>query len=156
MHKKLVGAKAFIVPNRAITVGDWFAKSYNESAKKICKLNNVNPKDEKMVQVWIYHPDGGDESNWGDHHIDCKSIDDDGGWRLDNSVLPYDLLKGHVEGDTIQVILPATRLLLRDPMVEGSKVYESKNFKIELTLQQTGGRYSRFGKFEDVLAKVVY
>ena len=41
-------------------------------------------------------------------------------------------------------------------MVEGSEVYEHKNFKIELTLQQIGSRYSRFGKFEDVVAKVVY
>lgn len=35
MSNKLVGAKAFVVPNHAILVGSWWAKSYNESAKRV-------------------------------------------------------------------------------------------------------------------------
>ena len=141
-----IKADVFIVPNGSFKVSEKTFEWVRSDLFKIFRANQ-NDGEEFLNQIWVqiwFVTRGNDESNWTDHDID--GFEELRGWKPLTQYLPKSLFKNHKEGDVITINLPIWR---KTPAGE-----EYSKIKVELCLKQSSYRYARFGKFEEVLARV--
>lgn len=149
-----IKADVFVVPNESYKVSEkTFEHSrfalYQVYSANSSKLGGSEFKDQTWVQIWFATRGDNDQSNWTDHGIDgYKELV---GWSPVCQYLPKALFEGHKEGDIITINLPITKSV---ELGEGSYADMYATIKVELCLKQQGYRYQRFGKFEEVLARV--
>lgn len=128
----VVNGFMFIIPNLSFTLGDDIAESTKDSIRR--SLTNIGIEvadDEELVQLW-YHNEACD--NWCCHQ--WKEFPQFFGANGLPEHLPLRMLEGITEGD-----------ILKMPFVGG--------ISIQVRAAQLEGRYARFGRFEDVLLKVL-
>lgn len=145
----------FIIPNKGGLVSNWLGESTQKKLIRdinaIAELNGFefDPEKDPLVQLWFC---GMDCDNLIDHY--CHVEDEDGNrymFRANNlSHLPVSIFKDHQEGDTIELSFPASIEARGD---EGQA--KEITVKTHVTLKQLDYRYSRFGRFEEVLKQVV-
>ena len=143
MEKKIVG-DIFIVPNPGFHVKELLPFAKETTIKRARLLAGINLEEEDyLIEVWATSPQcdnwtsvyGGFQSLFGVKLPEDRSEKD---YLIGYfpKLLPVKLFKGKKEGDTIVLHCP------------------EYNITVELTLNQLGYRYGRFGKFEEVLKKV--
>jgi hypothetical protein len=130
----IVKGKMFIIPNRCSLVGDEINplnKKHFITLPELYTVNGVQMKfdtGEQPVQVWFHNED---VENFQDHSglkvVERSNIP---------MYLPKSQLEAVMEGD--EVVLESTKL----------------NVRFELTAQQLGYRYARFGTFEKTVAGI--
>ena len=120
----------FIIPNALeIFRGELNEYDLNWRENIHADLDPDMPREEAYLQVWCTTP-GNNQSNWGCH----PSLE--GEQRHFPSHLPISLFKGKKEGDVI--------------------TFESPTWgHIELRLNCLSYRYRSYGRFEEVLAKLL-
>ena len=144
-------AEAFIIPNHSGKLENFVFSSMRKNTKEIATnvLGKEPNENEDYVQMWYVVKDLG-----------CDNLTDHSAWvnidgneyriRLDSCYLPYTVLKGKNDGDTIDVSFISGRREWDDYTPEGDiKVL------MHVTLNQKDYRYSRFGSFEETLQKVL-
>lgn len=146
-------AKIFVIPNSAGKVSDFFdPEQVIRNATEVCEANGItfDPENDYLIETW-YHSKQLGCDNIPDHNIYFE--DEEGNkWILGSNCgryLPAKLFEGHKEGDTITIKLP---MWLTKNYSENS---EDVIAEINLTLQQQGYRYQRFGDFEEVVEYVI-
>ena len=146
--REFIRGNVFIVPNAYTTLEENFDQ---ETLLKVYQFINYGldkPLDriseEKFIQVWYVTP-GDSDSNWRDHGID--GYNELKGYKPISIYLPVSLFRGYKEGDTITVNLPITK--------NTRKASDIDAVKVSLTLKQKDYRYGNFGKFEEVLERIV-
>ena len=155
-RKIVANIDGFIVPNSVCKFKDFMLKETREPRyKKLLELSGVecNLDDQPMIQMWYV----GEELN-SDNLVDhgFKIITDDKKYYFTMSLcyLPYCLLKGKREGDIITVSFPA-----KCTIFNSNKDIEDEDIdwvlEAQICLNQQGYRYARFGRFEDVLERLV-
>ena len=125
----------FIVPNGLLEVTDKHLDPNGIwDASEVAMFQGH--KDELFVQVWMSNSDC---DNWSDHFYDVRY-----------GHLPISLFDGKEEGDAIEFEALTTSW-------KGSRKNRPTPEKcmVKLTLKQLDYRYRRFGKFEDVLARLL-
>lgn len=143
-------AEAFIIPNSAGKITDFWTDSAAEETKEMATnvLGEEPNDDESYIQMWYVAKDLGcdnlvDHSAWVDIDGEEYRI------RMDSSYLPYTALKGKNDGDTIDVSFISGRR-------EWDKTPEGDiEVLMHVTLNQKDYRYRRFGSFEETLMKVI-
>lgn len=149
--KEILRADVFVIPNGSFTVknGGLFEDTrsdlYRAYTANYSNLKDVstNFEDLTWVELWFCSRNDNPNSNWVDHGIDELRDQD---WRVSCRYLPKVIFEGHKEGDCLTINLPINR-----PTEDGTEI---STVKVELCLKQSSYRYSRFGNFEEVLAKV--
>ena len=154
--KKSINVKCFIVPNKPSTFdgtrnyvlgsekGDWWAMKNFADRGDDCFKWGIDPMDlgvtihSQWVQVWFYDDDN---DNLTDHG--CKAFAALGLRSRMPSFLPEEFLKGVNEGDSKTVYIKYNRF--------GESFEEDSIIELNITFVQAGKRYSRFGKFDEVL-----
>lgn len=123
---RTVTGDVFIVPHKAMVYGHWVSAIWFEDIVKLfkCKPGTV------MIEVMTT---SAEHENW---------IWRNGPFTAD--YLPFDLLDGKKEGDQIRVFVPANSRYNKSP----------ESLKVVFTARQSGYRYRRYGKFEEVLKLV--
>ena len=147
---------AFIIPNRmSLTCGE-VNQDDKDLYQKIYDVNNlgkVNP-DSKIIQLWFVPEEKAESENLVRHGVCCVSKDG-----IETMIfppiecLPYDLFKGHKEGDVIDLVIPA-RQYKRGLHIGDPNIAIDYTLKLHIKLNQSDYRYRRFGKFEDVAFEV--
>ncbi len=131
MKKYNLDCNVFIIPNSMTKKSRFLLSSFVDRLEKISSLNGIQDEDPEVVQTWFV---GGNSDNMTDHGFKLPD-----GTRINNGVLlhyiPYKLLCGHKEGDTVSYIVP-----IGDDVVE-----------LNCTLKQLDYRYRNFGRFEECL-----
>lgn len=152
-----INASMFIIPNSACKIEDLFdfVRAENlELMEKICELNGMkfDPENDYLIQTWYLSEELGCD-NIPDH---CISVKIETGEKctigVEGHYLPSNLFKGKKEGDIINVKLPVWVKVggYKNPGPAKDMVAD---FTIELA--QLKYRYARFGRFEEVLEKVI-
>lgn len=152
-----IKATMFIVPNRAITVKEQRDWDYS-SVKQIENLVEKELKDEeKLIEIWVFDDNEKDENssgNWACHGRYIPSWDEEMSSIIKNCnpEIKKGLLKIKKE-NRWPMWLPLSTI---SSLKEGEKInLKWKSNIIELTANQTGTRYNRYGKFEEVLQRVI-
>ena len=148
--KETIKSDIFIVPNSSFKVTEKTFEWVRADLYEIYSANKLDGefKDQSWVQIWIATREN-EDSNWTDHTID--GYEELSGWRPIAQYLPKSIFNGHKEGDVISIILPICKSM---ELAENSYADMRARVKVELCLKQQGYRYERFGKFEEVLARV--
>lgn len=158
--KEIVRADVFVVPNCSLIINERTFESTRSDLYRIFSLNEDALEgdflDQVWAQVWFCTPGGQNQnSNWRDHGIDgYRELEGDGRngtWRPISMYLPKTLFKGYKEGDTVTFRMPIDRNV---EINDGNIVTEISSIMVSLCLKQRGYRYERYGKFEEVLARV--
>ena len=144
-------AEAFIIPNHSGKITNFWLDDAARKAKEIATnvLGEEPNDDESYIQMWYVAKDLGcdnlvDHSAWVDIDGEEYII------RMDSSYLPYTVLKGKNDGDTIDVSFISGRR-------EWDKTPEGDiEVLMHVTLNQKYYRYRRFGSFNEVLRKVTW
>lgn len=156
MELKTIFSKAsiFIIPNHATLPEE----SYPGSARlireqtEIAELNDIeyNWDEDQLVQFWIYADDVIRSENLNCHGA-VIYIDDER-YRIDCRCthLTERIFREHIEGDVVNLKLPAYLSKSRSSVDEAEKII----LDLELTLDQLRYRYRSFGPFEEVLKRV--
>lgn len=144
-------AEAFIVPNHAGKLNDfWFPSVKTEAKKQATRVLGKEPdENEWFVQMWYVAKDL-DCENLVDHNA---YIDLDGeGYviRMNSCHLPYSILRDKDDGDTIDVPFTNGRRDWDDEDEEPSNI----EILMHVTLNQKDYRYGHFGSLQEVLSKV--
>lgn len=144
-------AEAFIIPNHSGKITDFWVDYVAQRVKEVATsvLGKEPDKDELYVQMWYVADD-----------LNCDNVDCGYPWVeidgeehricIGTAYLPYTVLKGKDDGDTIDVTFNnADNWRDKDPI---------KDLKVTMhvTLNQKDYRYRRFGSFQDVLWKVTH
>lgn len=152
---EMIKADIFIVPNEAYKVSEktfeWARADYFRVFRANHDKISGDFMDQTWIQVWFATRGDNDQSNWTDHGIDgYKELV---GWSPVCQYLPKALFEGRKEGDIITINLPITKSV---ELSEGIDSYADMyaTIKVDLCLKQQGYRYQRFGRFEEVLARV--
>lgn len=162
MNNKTYNAAVFVIPNAAGYCRQFWLKSVGERVEKyskaLCSQKGIefDPEHDKLVQVWFvskYNENLGNdylkEDNLGSDNLGDHGFRMDGkfyGFRY--SHLPYSLIKGMKEGDTMDLEF--------EVFTDDEKDYRTYDtIKLHITFDQRSYRYRNFGKFEDVVRKVV-
>ena len=169
--KEIVRAKVCIVPKRPYNTNEEILKEVrkyefsSDPSKESISLNfdmiadvhnivwmnykpyngipNITPETEKYVNVVI--TSNGKPWNY-DNPI--EGHEEFNGWKLAiPSVIPYEWLKGHVEGDVITMSLPIYNW--------EDDIKMTTQISVALELRQSESRYSRLGKFQNALEAVM-
>ena len=151
---KTVKGDMFIIPNETGLKNE-FEPTYWSGLlrERLARLAGIELKDDdEMVQVWIVSEKC---NNWSDTFGGFQLVIGNHQWQEDGdgdvrskrknahvvgyfpNYIPKRLLEDKKEGDIVELTCP-----------------EYGGIKIELTCKQIGYRYSRFGKFEEVLQRV--
>lgn len=150
--KETIKVDVFVVPNESYKVSEKTFEWARYDYFRIYHANRDKISGEFMDQIWIqvwFVTRGNPDSNWTDHTIDgFKELQY---WRPVCQYLPKALFEGHKEGDIVTVNLPITKSV---ELCEESYADMYATIKVDLCLKQQGYRYERFGKFEEVLARV--
>lgn len=138
----------FIIPNE---LGSKLSNHWWENNPPVCEeewrkfknrqhKNLVNvPEDDYYVQIWCLTPNTENHgSNWNDHY---------------EMVMPENREDPEAEGECFPKYLPVS--LFKDKKEGDSITIQTKWGRVELTLNQLNYRYRRFGRFEDVLKKLL-
>lgn len=143
--------EVFIIPNQGGLVTSWMSKD-----NIIKKINGVaelsgfefDPEKDPIVQLWFC---GMECDNLVDHYIHAE--DENGNkvyFRAGNiGHLPAKIFEGKKEGDSIDLVFPATVFCRENDSETDITV------KTTVTLAQKKYRYRNFGNFEEVLKKVI-
>lgn len=147
---------AFIVPVSLESIHDLNSDCQNQEIERRIQFNKDNGTDfnvlsSKFVYLWYTGEDTCESENLGDHGFLVEDLNGTPrASRLTSHAehVPAELFKDKVEGDTVEIVLPA-RLLNPEPG-------EEKNFKVRLIcrLAQKEYRYRRHGTFHDVLSRL--
>lgn len=150
----------FIIPNGAIDLSK--STMYNKdekiaNMKKVCELNGVefDPEKDRIVELW-YCGNDFKTTNLCDHGGHVTVGKEDCGMGFDTkSYLPSKLLRGHREGDVINVKIPGwIRKNQKLKILYKTTECEDATFDIYLKLNQRDYRYGWHGDFEDVLDSI--
>lgn len=143
--------KVFVVPNHASKVSERLR--VEDHYKMMAEYNDLDQEaDEHLVETWIVSDDLGTE-NLGDHGF--RIVDGDKelfGNCYKIGLIPYSLLKEKKEGDKIELKYVAHVL---DISNRENPQDEDALLNLTLELDQTDYRYKGFGRFEDVLERVI-
>lgn len=144
-------AEAFIIPNHAGKLEDfWFDSVRTEAKKQAARVLGHEPKENDwFVQLWYVAKDLNCE-NLVDHNA---YVDIDGKnyvIRMDSCFLPYEILKDKDDGDTVDVYFTNGRRDWDDEDEKPSQI----EIVMHVTLNQHDYRYRNFGTFQQVLNKV--
>lgn len=169
--KEIIRAKVCIVPKRPYNTNDEILKEVrkhifsSDPSKESISLNfdmiaevnglfwtnykpyndipNITPEIEKYVYVIITSND----KPWScSNPIEgYEELED---WKLNiPSVIPYEWLKGHVEGDVITMSLPIYKW--------DDDIKMTTRISVSLELRQNESRYAKLGKFQNALEAVM-
>jgi len=142
-------ADAFIIPNYAGPLEDFYLKSAQNEAKEIATnlLGKEPDENERYVEMW-----------YGVEDLDCDNLYAHGAHvtvdgkdyyiNIGSPFLPYSVLKDKNDGDTVDVVFhnAVRKRWNEDP--------EDITVIIHTTLNQKDYRYRSFGSFNEVLRKV--
>lgn len=152
-RKIIANIEGFIIPNNVNLFKDFMLKEHREPKyKRMLELSGIekcNLDEQPMVQMWYVGVQELHSDNLADHGF--RIIDN--GTRYSFTMnglnyLPYCFLKDKKEGDIIKVTFPIK--LYTDDESEANWTLEAT-----IKLNQTDYRYRRFGRFEDVLERLV-
>ena len=141
---KTIKGEVFIIPNKTVRGFDFLLKEKVKNEMETIFSSHIEHFDnEKFVEIWCMTPEDA-ESNWACHGFeeeDSKKLSSN--WPVVNRFneklmvnrLPYSLLKNKKEGDVI--------------------TFSFENVVFELTCSQLKHRYKTYGKFEEVLERVI-
>lgn len=146
--------EAFIIPNKGGLVTNWLSESTQQrminDIKKISILSSkeFDPKNDPVVQLWFT---GMGCENLVDHYLHAETDDSKRVYMRARNLghLPASFFEGKKEGDSIDLVFPATC------EVADSDDELNITVKAKVTLAQTKYRYRSFGNFEDVLRQVI-
>jgi hypothetical protein len=155
-----VNGSVFIIPNPSFKLENngFVLASTRCSLESIYYQNSeLNPdkislEQTRWIQCWFLEPSSS-SSNWQDHGIESlnKSLSKKDKalypWRLDTGYVPDWVFDGKQEGDIVTLKMPVRRMT-------GDGISMTSMIKLSVKLDQLNYRYSRFGRFEDVLKKV--
>lgn len=169
--KEIVRAKVCIVPKRPYNTNEEILKEVrkyefsSDPSKESISLNfdmiadvhnivwmnykpyngipNITPETEKYVNVVITSND----KPWN-YDNPIEGHEEFNGWKLAiPSVIPYEWLKGHAEGDVITMSLPIYKW--------EDDIKMTTQISVALELRQNESRYSKLGKFQNALEAVM-
>lgn len=161
-NQKLINGDVFIIPNPSYIHNE--SKGFKLPSfiidlekvywgnKNLNKGNNTFD-ETRFVECWFCNKD---HDNWRDHGVGSLEEGNELSskeerlepWRLSTSWVPSWIFDGHKEGDVVTFCMPVNR---RD---YSRGVTELSTIKVSMRLNQSNYRYKRFGKFEEVLARV--
>ena len=148
--KQEIKLSCFIVPNSIRKLGYVTISNVNGTHlwdKDIDELYrvfsfHVEPvRGAKYVQVWIHCPEEGENSNWTDHGIPEQ----------------YRLVFGYNKNDRFAYapsVLPV-KYLMKFKEGEITTLFENDDYIVTLKFEQLPYRYGRFGRFEEVVEKLI-
>lgn len=149
---KVIVGECFIIPNAPATKQElfWSEETEEKKEEKFKSFmqkwvhNKIQvPTDSTYIEVWCVTPDK-KGSNWGSG-FEMVSANN---WDKDLNSEENENL-----GEQFPKYLP---LCLIKDLKEGDKiVFPTKWGLVELTMRQLAYRYRRFGKFEEVLQKLI-
>lgn len=141
-EKTLIKGDIFIIPNELVDLTDkWYKETRIREKymqKRIGILEALNlPTDELLVEVWACNKDCDNFSSYDYPLLDkaWKNKSEAGSLRGFPRNLPVSIFKDKNDGDTISI--------------------SYNNLTAELTLNQLGKRYRRFGDFKTVLELLI-
>lgn len=145
----IADAMMFVIPNPGVSINSLCC--WQERYKKSAEINNVDiSDDDEWIELW-FHSEELDSENICDHGF-CYSNDDGINVRVcagAHNHIPAKVLDNIKEGETIEWNFEA-------PSHKRGSEEEPQSvlLTLNLTAQQKGYRYSRFGNFEDVVKLV--
>lgn len=139
-------AEVFIVPNRATSL-DGVSSHTRSALTTDGRMADVETEGRKLIQVWICSDDLGTR-NLVDHGAEVE-LEDGRELQIWNiyGFLPEALFENKVEGDDVEWCYHT-----KATIAGGTTAI---NLHLNLKLNQTDYRYSRFGRFEEVYAHVL-
>lgn len=152
-------ASLFIVPNKASLA----EKTMNpltriEKQIEIAELNGsvYDKYSDHLINVWIHADDVIKSDNITDHGISVIIDDKKYRIRCDCRFLSEHILRGHKEGDVINLKLPAYIVDAEydDEDEEDDEMREEIILDMQVGLNQLDFRYKSFGPIEEVLEYV--
>jgi hypothetical protein len=158
---RILNGNIFIIPNGSFHVNDLAFVTTNAKLQmehvfwgnKELNHNDVSFNDTRWIECWWCDPTDTD-SNWRDHGIEelNKELPHKeqmlSPWRLSTSYVPTWIFEGRKEGDIVTFKMPIQKVDTENDLTINSIV------KMSVKLAQKSYRYSSFGKFEEVLARV--
>ena len=157
MEKNIIKAddvKAFIIPNSLMCVKDILVPSHHDDVLKfvtsISELNGLNiadPENEQLVQIW-WSSESLNSENISDHGISVEGVALNMGGIAH---VPVSLFSGKKEGDIITLNFEKECYIIPSNF----KLHIPVEFQWKVRLSQLDYRYSRFGPFEECLAKLM-
>lgn len=144
-------AEAFIIPNRSGKLEDFVFSSTRKDTKEVAVsvLDREPDEDERYIQMWYVVKDLNCE-NLVDHGASVELDGETYYIGMPTSFLPYSILKGKNDGDTIDVTFRNSWDIDLDHEDE-----ETVKITMHVTLNQKDYRYRNFGSFQEVLKKVL-
>lgn len=142
-------ASMFIIPNRAGHISDFIiTDSIKRDTEKYCEDNDIDFDYEKdwLVQVWMHSDDLGTDNFFRHGCIvdyEDEEFDPNAG---DAENIPRQLIDVK-EGEHFT-------LNFKDAIMSTSDRQFKVDLKLDVTAQQHGYRYERFGNFEEALNRV--
>ena len=125
--------------DRIVDINDFFWMNY----KPYNGIPDITPEIEKYVNVMITSND----KPWS-YENPIEGYEELKDWRLAISpVIPYEWLKGHVEGDVITMLLPICKW--------EDDIKMTTQIAVTLELRQNESRYAKLGKFQNALEAVM-
>lgn len=159
MEKKIItiNAEVFIIPNHGILIKKYIESFDSGNRRKlndqIAELNNItiDPNKDHIIQLWFISND-----------LETENLERHGAIFIDNDAnvkyikckceyLVDSIFKDHVEGDIINIKLPAIITSNKYDPEKSEEVILDMNVK----LNQLSYRYKNFGPFEEVLKYVL-
>ena len=148
--KQEIQLSCFVVPNPIQKLGYVTISNVNgthiwdkdvDELERMSKFGVWPVRGARYIQVWIHCPAEGENSNWTDHGIPEQYKNMFGYHNADRfayapSVLPMKYLMKFKEGET-------------------TTLFENDNCIVTLKFEQLPYRYGRFGRFEEVVEKLV-
>lgn len=150
----------FIVPNPLAKIGSFVTESMRKFVTKVNEMNggeDINPEKSQFVELWYTSTD---TDNLVDHGM--KFLNKDAlkcFMRPEISAMPVSLFKDLKEGETIKLKAVSNyfiidqhvaRRLMEDDKPDGEVI-----LNLNLTASQLKYRYKDFGKFEELIFKLM-
>lgn len=150
----MLNANIFVVPNEAVKVKDCFYPEEMEAyASTLCAMNDVefDSETDRLIELWFVSENS---DNMSDHGFD--TTDDLTGEEIHvrvgglNCYVPSKLINIK-EGESTTITFPvmASRKGIRGE-------WKTSIITMELTANQLGYRYSRYGEFQKVIEDVIF
>ena len=153
--KAIIGkASCFVIPNSSGVCNNFIAESTRircaKELAKYCELNECefDPDTTKLIQVWWHSDDYFGTDNMYRHS--CSVIGTDGKryrFKIETpEYMPLSMIVNVKEGDERVLWVPVNIY-----GCDHEEVDIDATMEVEMTFQQKGYRYERFGNFEDAV-----
>lgn len=133
---KTINGEFFIIPNSASSYSGRDTEDLWDRAqeKHMARFGYIPEKGEKFIQIWAVTPED-EDSNWESHYWEFAKLTGIEGDRFP-MYLPYNVIQDLKEGDILEL-------------------HREDGYVFKIRANQLKYRYRRFGRFEEVLDRLI-